>query len=632
MSAFKLSEPFLEKYRDLKPPFGFNGLGEIIYQRTYSRIKPDGLNEQWWETVKRVVEWTFSMQKNWIEKHRLGLWAAGAPVTEERQLYASLNNCSFVSTGKIKEDQDKPFRFLMDMSMLGVGVGFDLKGAGLILVKGINNSAEALEHIIPDSREGWVESIGVLIRSYFNGGAPIKFDYSQIRPYGALIKGFGGVSAGAEPLALLHDNIHQVLKPLSGSELTGRAIADIMNMIAQAVIAGNVRRSAEIVFGDPDDSEFINLKNYKLNPDREAYGWASNNSIFAEVGMDYEPFVSRIIDNGEPGFFWLRNAREYGRMHNGPDNRDHRVEGANPCVEQSLESYELCCLVETFPFKHETLEDYIQTLKYAYLYAKTVTLGETHWSETNRVMLRNRRIGTSMSGIAQFIDTLGIDTLKEWMDAGYDALKEYDTIYSDWLAIPKSIKITSVKPSGTVSLLAGATPGLHYPESKIYIRRIRISNESFLIPALKKAGYHIEPDVTNKETTSVISVPVKIEEDIRTINEVSIWEQVAIASFLQQYWSDNQVSCTVSFNPETEGKEIANVLNIFQYNLKGISFLPRKEQGAYAQMPYEAIDEKIYKKMSKKLKPLDFSKVKGEEIQAEKFCDNDVCQIDFVGD
>ena len=227
-----------------------------------------------------------------------------------------------------------------------------------------------------------------------------------------------------------------------------------MNLIGKCVVAGNVRRTAEIVFGDPHSEEYLDLKNYKVNKHRETYGWTSNNSIFAELGMDYTAAAERIVDNGEPGFAWLENMRKYSRMKNGGDNKDHRVMGGNPCLEQSLESYELCCLVETFPHNHDSFEDYAKTLKYAYLYAKTVTLGRTHWSDTNRVMLRNRRIGCSVSGVAQFITNRGLD-IKEWLNDGYDVIQEWDKMYSDWMAVPRSVKTTSVKPSGTVSLLAG---------------------------------------------------------------------------------------------------------------------------------------------------------------------------------
>jgi adenosylcobalamin-dependent ribonucleoside-triphosphate reductase len=343
--------------------------------------------------------------------------------------------------------------------------------------------------------------------------------------------------------------------------------------------------------------------------------------------MDYSDACKRIVHNGEPGFAWLENMKGYSRMKNGKDNKDHRAAGGNPCLEQTLESYELCCLVETFPDKHESLEDYKKTLKYAYLYAKTVTLGKTHWPETNRVMLRNRRIGCSVSGIAQFITNRGIGELRHWLESGYDEIHRLDDVYSDFLAIPKSIKTTSVKPSGTVSLLAGATPGVHYPESRFYIRRIRISKQSNLLKPLKDAGYTIEPAFGSEDSTVCIEIPVDVGEGIRTAKELTVWEQFSLAAFMQRHWADNQVSCTVTFDPDTEGDQLAQALNYFQYQLKGVSCLPRSSTGAYKQMPYEAIDEKVYKKITKKLTNLSFAKMKGEDAEAELFCDGDVCII-----
>ena len=652
---FKLSENFISKYKRKKAPFGFNGLGELVYMRTYSRIKEDGKNERWWETVQRVVEGTYSMQMNHIESHQLGwnpwqaqksaqdmydrifnmkflppgrgLWAMGTAITEEKGLYAALNNCAFVSTKTIKEDYSKPFCFLMDASMLGVGVGFDTKGAGEVLIKGVDKKRDSTTFEIPDTREGWVESLQHLLESYFHGTASVKFDYTKIRALGEPIKGFGGVSSGPEPLKEVHEDIRKVLEGNAGNPITITTIVDIMNLIGKCVVAGNVRRTAEIVFGEPDSEEYLDLKNYKVNPHRDQFGWTSNNSVFAKLGMDYTEIAKRIVDNGEPGLAWLDNMRHYSRMKNGGDNKDHRVMGGNPCLEQSLESYELCCLVETFPDNHDDLEDYKRTLKYAYLYAKTVTLGRTHWSDTNRVMLRNRRIGCSVSGVAQFITNRGLNEFRDWLEGGYDTIQEWDKMYSDWFAVPRSIKTTSVKPSGTVSLLAGATPGLHYPESRFYTRRIRISVNSELIEPLKKAGYTIEPAFGSEDSTLVVEVPVDVGEGIRTAEELSIWEQFSLAAFLQRHWADNQVSCTVTFNPETEGEQIPHALNYYQYHLKGISLLPRHDWGAYPQMPYEAIDEKTYNKNVKKLGKLSFGVIKNEEAEIDKFCNNDSCEL-----
>ena len=622
---------------------------------TYSIIKENGKNEKLWETIRRVVEGTYSMQKDWLDSHQLGwnpwqaqksaqemydrifhmkflppgrgLWAMGTPITEEKGLYAALNNCAFVSTETLKDDYSKPFTFLMDASMLGVGVGFDTKGAGQILVKGLNKKKDIETFEIPDTREGWVESLGKLLESYFHGTSDVKFDYSKIRAAGEPISGFGGVSSGPDPLEEVHNAVRGVLDTNVGKPITITTIVDIMNLIGKCVVAGNVRRTAEIVFGDPDSEEYLDLKNYKVNPHRDQYGWTSNNSIFAELGMDYTEVSKRIVDNGEPGLAWLENMQKYSRMKNGGDWKDHRVAGGNPCLEQSLESYELCCLVETFPSNHDSLEDYKKTLKYAYLYAKTVTLGKTHWSDTNRVMLRNRRIGCSVSGVAQFITNRGMESLRDWLENGYDTIQEWDKIYSDWLAVPKSIKTTSVKPSGTVSLLAGATPGLHYPESRFYIRRMRLSKHSELLEPLKKYNYKVEPAFGSEDTTMVVEVPVDVGEGIRTVGDLSIWEQFSLAAFMQRHWADNQVSCTVTFDPEKESEQIAPCLNYFQYHLKGISLLPRHDYGAYQQMPYESIDEETYNKEVSKLGKLTFGSIKNEEADVDKFCNNDSCEI-----
>eukprot|EP00475_Leptophrys_vorax_P007980 TRINITY_DN15110_c0_g1_i2.p1 TRINITY_DN15110_c0_g1~~TRINITY_DN15110_c0_g1_i2.p1 ORF type:complete len:577 (-),score=129.63 TRINITY_DN15110_c0_g1_i2:40-1770(-) len=556
-----------------------------------------------------------------------GLWAMGSPLTEERGLFAALNNCAFVSTENLLEETHKPFCFLMDASMLGVGVGFDTKGAGKLLVSGPDESQSPWTYQIPDSREGWVEALKLTLESYFSSRAPVSFDYSQIRPAGQPIRGFGGVSSGPETLQILIADVVTVLDRHRGKFLSVTGIVDIMNYIGKCVVAGNVRRTAEIAFGDPSLPEYLDLKDYAKNPARMDHGWTSNNSVFATLGMNYRSVCDRIRLNGEPGLAWLENMQKYGRMADPENNLDSRAQGGNPCLEQTLESYELCCLVETFPDKHESLDDFKETLKYAYMYAKTVTLGGTHWPQSNAVMLRNRRIGTSMSGIAQFITKRGLSELKVWCDEGYDSLKSLDEEISEKFSVPRSIKRTSIKPSGTVSLLAGATPGMHYPESRFYIRRVRLSKNSELIVPLEKAGYPIH-DAVGQKGTVVVEIPVDCGEGIRTLEDVSIWEQVNLAAFLQENWADNQVSCTVTFDPESEGDQLEHVLDYFQYKLKGISFLPALKLGAYPQMPYEAISEEEY---NSRLNALDQDVTlrrvdrSPEDFVPDRFCDNNEC-------
>jgi ribonucleoside-triphosphate reductase len=163
-------------------------------------------------------------------------------------------------------------------------------------------------------------------------------------------------------------------------------------------------------------------------------------------------------------------------------------------------------------------------------------------------MLRNRRIGCSVSGVAPFISQHGLGTLQGWLERGYSAIQRYDKDYSDWFAIPRSIKTTSVKPSGTVSLLAGATPGMHYPESRFYIRRMRLSAASELVAPLRAAGYPLEPvkDGGANSNTVVVEIPVDVGAGVRTASQVPMWEQLALAAFLQRHWADNQVRTMLS--------------------------------------------------------------------------------------
>ena len=251
--------------------------------------------------------------------------------------------------------------------------------------------------------------------------------------------------------------------------------------------------------------------------------------------------------------------------------------------------------------------------------------------------MRNRRIGCSLSGIAQFLSNHNWEEFRIWLDDSYKTIQRWDEVYSNWFCIPRSIKTTSIKPSGTVSLLAGATPGMHYPESKYYIRRVRVANKSHLIPSLKQKGFNIEPCVGSEDTTSVVEIPVYIGE-VKTIDDVTMWEQLELAAFLQHWYADNQVSCTVTFDPKTEGKYIAAALNSYQYKIKGISFLPRFESTtAYPQMPYEKISKEKYEELVKNQKPLGDNVIPQnrkrkrtleEEMPSSlTFCDGDKCQI-----
>lgn len=672
--SFRLADDFVAAYKEKKVPWGYkdaagNSVGEITFLRTYSRLKEDGTKETWVDVCQRVIEGMYSLQKDHCKSNRLpwndsraqasakeafdrlfnlkwtppgrGLWVMGTPLVNEQKNSAALQNCAFVSTTSMtKIDPARPFAFLMEASMLGVGVGFDDKGADKDF--NIYEPTEGETYVVPDTREGWVESVTLLINAYLRPDqkAPL-FDYKEIRPAGTPIKTFGGTAAGHEPLEKLHNYIRKLFTGRAGEKLTRTDIADLGNLIGVCVVSGNVRRSAELLIGRADDENFLNLKNAAVYPERNSYdpknpGWAwmSNNSIDATVGMDLTKIVDGIALNGEPGVVWMDVSRKYGRIKDGVNNKDWRVAGYNPCAEQSLESYEMCTLVETYLNRHDSLEDFKRTLKFAYLYAKTVTLLPTHWEETNAIMQRNRRIGTSISGVANFADTRGMPVLREWMDAGYEVVKQYDITYSEWLCIRESIKMTTVKPSGTVSILAGESPGVHWtPGGEYFLRAIRFSNEDPMLPLFKMANYRVEKASESPKTTSVVFFPIKSNAK-RSEKDVSIYEKMHLASTAQYYWSDNSVSVTVSFNKDTEKSAVGTALHMFDGQLKTVSFLPMGNE-TYPQMPYTQITEKEYEDATMKLFPIDFTGVyagMAADAIGEAYCTTDACEIKLITD
>jgi ribonucleoside-triphosphate reductase len=418
-------------------------------------------------------------------------------------------------------------------------------------------------------------------------------------------------------------------------------------MIGVCVVAGNVRRSAELLLGNIDDKDFINLKNPEMFPERNhwcdentgehdcpgrGWGWMSNNSVAVQVGTDYGSIVDAIARNGEPGVVWMDVSREYGRLIDPPNNKDWRVAGYNPCAEQSLESGECCTLVENYLNNHDSLEDFKRTLKFSYLYAKTVTLLPTHWPRTNAIMQRNRRIGTSLAGLATFADIHGMTALRSWLNAGYDLVNRYDAKYSEWLCVRESIKKTTVKPGGTTPLVAGDTPGSHWgPGGEYYNRAIRWDSTDPKVALYRMAGYRIEPDVTDPERRVVVYFPIHSLAK-RSEKEVTIFEKANIAVIAQRYWSDNSVSVTLSFDAEREAEHVGTILHMHEGQLKTVSFLPMGNS-TYPQMPYTEITPHEYEEAKYNLFKIDMTPIyEGQSLDAigESYCSTDSCEVKEV--
>jgi ribonucleoside-triphosphate reductase len=632
---FRLNEFTRRRILELPVAWGHPGLSEVTFRRTYSRTRPNGTTEDWGDVVVRVIEGQFSILKTHAAQNRIpwseergqrlaaeaatrmhafkwtppgrGLWMCGTDYVWERG-GAALNNCAFVSTRDFSPDDPEetiaPFTFLMDAAMLGIGPGFDVRGAGKVGVPG--PAGAPLTWRVDDSREGWVAVVGAVIRSWLFGGPPIVPDVRDVRPEGSPLRGFGGVASGPGPLVQGIAGIEDRLRARLGRDLDSVTIVDVMNLIGKIVVAGNVRRTAEIGFGAPDDLAFRTMKNHDEHP--VATGGAPPNELREECLADYEAYAEHQF---QPA-----------------DYRDHRVEGGNPCLEQSLESYEMCNLVENYPSHADDYWDFQRSLKFSYLYAKTVTLMGTHVERTNAVMARNRRIGCSMSGIQDAIARVGrTEFFRGWCDRGYAYVGYLDRKYSDWLGVRESVKKTSVKPSGTVSLVAGVFgAGAHRPKATGY-RLVRLAVASPAARVLRRAGYRVEPAVAEPTRTVVAYFPWIVPDEVTTEDDVGLWEQVKDAVSLQHWWADNQVSCTASFTAEeAERGEIARVLTAHDGELKGISFL-RKSDTGYAQMPFTRAPREEVAAYAARLGALDWSEADASGEEADTFCDGAACAV-----
>lgn len=663
MFSFRLSDSFLSNYNTKKPPFGFvdaagNSVGEIVFLRTYARLKEDGTKERWWEVCERVINGMYTIMKDHCRSNRLpwdgrkaqrsaqeaydrlfnlkwsppgrGLWLMGTPMVMDDKDSTGLQNCAFVSTSDMTfSDPGEIAAFLMEASMLGVGVGFDVFGAEKEFT--IYEPQEKQTCTIPDTRQGWADSTNMLVNSYLmSGQSEWYFDYSEIRPAGELIKTFGGTAAGPEPLIRLHEQIREMFQGRAGAMLTELDIMDLMNQIGVCVVSGNVRRSAELALGRVTDKTFISAKDYGQYPHREPWGFMSNNSVVANVGDDLSHVVDSISLNGEPGIVWMDVSRKYGRLKDKPSNRDYRAAGYNPCGEQTLESWECCTLVETYLNRHDSYEDYQKTLKYAFLYAKTVTLMPTKWEKTNAIMQRNRRVGVGASGIANFADNHGLPVLRRWLDDGYGVVDHYDNVYSEWLCVRRSIKTTTVKPSGTVSILAGESPGVHWGAGGEWFKRgVVFSHDDPMVSKLRDAGYTVESSAYNPNS---VFIQFNIHSGAkRSEKEVSIFEKANLAAVAQRYWSDNSVSCTVSFDPQTEAQHVGTILNMYEGQLKTICFLPMDSHG-YVQAPYQQCTPEEYERAEMILFPVALDDIYDGTVLSldavgEAYCTTDRCEV-----
>lgn len=643
-----LSSPDIIPSSIKETPVNWGEIGYITFKRTYARrLKEDDIKsqtEEFWQVVERELKSSdkqlkvgFSQEekKQYFES-RMALkwsvagrfmWQLGTRTVDQLGL-PSLQNCAFVTVNQ----PIRPFTWAMDMLMLGSGVGYNIQRENVyqlpkVLKKRIKIErvdAKDADYIVPDTREGWVKLLGKVLKAHFYGGEGFTYSTQLIRSKGAPIKGFGGTAAGPEELCWGMDQIHKIFLGKLGKRLTPVDCLDIMNIIGFIVVAGNVRRSAQIAIGDSDDIEFLRAKRWDLGPIPNWRSMSNNSVVNSNIDLLPDEFW-QTYEQGEPyGIINLDLARAVGRTGE-TQYPDHDVDGFNPCAEQGLVSNETCCLADIYLSRISSYEELLMCLKLSYKMCKHSLRLECHLKETEDIVHKNMRMGIGITGVLEASEEqLG------WLNDAYIWLREFDVQYSAEKGWPVSIKLTTIKPSGTLSLLPGVTPGIHpSPAGPFYIRRIRIASDSPLINVCKEHGYPVEYqrrfDGSTDPSTMIVSFPCKVAIDTPIAANYSWRDQLDLIRRMQREWSDNSVSCTVYYKLEDLPEIKEYLRQHLTSEIKTVSFLLYSGHG-FDQAPYETITEEQYNLMKEVSTPITAVELKESDFLLDE-CENGACPI-----
>ena len=438
------------------------------------------------------------------------------------------------------------------------------------------------------------ERVGLNVKTYLGSeDDPAEFTYSTqlIRAAGEPIRTFGGTASGPGILIEGITKICAVLNEAIGRNLRAVEVLDICNIIGSVVVAGNVRRSAEIALGSPFDIDYLHAKRWDLGNVPHHRAMSNNSIVTSDIEGIPDVFWEGYKGNGEPyGLFNLDASRKYGRRHE--IHEDKTIEGTNPCAEIGLANRESCNLAEIMLPNIESQEELIDISKLLYKVQKAVAALPYLDRESDEITNKNMRLGLGITGVTQGLEKL------DWLSPAYEALYNFDAFWSSYKEWPTSVRLTTVKPSGTLSLLAGVTPGVHPGYSTHHIRRVRMASTDPLLDYCEQRGYHVEW-VENDNKTKVVEFPCQFPEGTIIADDMTAVEQLELQCRIQQEWADNAVSVTVYIKPG----ELESVQDFLKENwptMKSVSFLLHSEHG-FAQAPLEEITEERYEEILSKV-------------------------------
>jgi len=658
--GFQVPENVKKLAEDSKKYFR-NPLGEFVYYRTYSKwIDEEARRETWIETVDRYIAF---MKQNLgdklsdkeYEEVREGILNQEAMPSMRLLQFAgkaaaSTNvcayNCSFTAPEKFQDLAE-----IMYISMCGTGVGFAVESRNVQKFPQIKTqTGKKLEaHVIPDSKEGWADSLTIGMNAWAEGN-DIEFDFSLLRPAGARLKTMGGKSSGPDPIRRLLSFTRKVMLSRQGKRLRNIDLHDIICTIADCVVAGGVRRSAMISLSDLDDAEIRDSKMgafYNTEPQRML---ANNSAVYIQKPSNVE-FMEEWMalmksGSGERGIFnrgSLANTLPERRLkllrEKHPDYFDAEKKtiigymGTNPCGEIILQPKQFCNLSEVVARSDDTLESLTRKIRLAAILG-TYQSSLTHfpylskeWAER---CAEERLLGVSITGQWDSPVVRSPKVLAKLRDEALRINREYAKKFG----ISASTCITCVKPSGTLSQTVDCSSGMHPRHAPYYIRRIRISATDSLFKMLRDQGVPFHPEVgqsAENATTYVLEFPIASPPGSIYRNNITALDQLEHWKIVKNNYTDHNPSVTVSVG-ENEWIAVADWVYRNWDICGGLSFLPR-DNHVYQLAPYEAIDEKTYTELSRRLAHIDYSKIityeKTNELDVKKelACVGGVCEV-----
>ena len=611
-------------------------LSEITVYMKYAKFVPELNRRETWEELvtrnKEMHQKKFPMLKDEIEeKYKLvydkkvlpsmrSLQFGGKPIEiSPNRIY----NCAYLPI-----DSVDAFSETMFLLLGGTGVGYSVQRHHVNKLPMIQKPYPKRKRrfLIGDSIEGWADAIKVLMKSYMNGGGSrIEFDYSDVRPKGAMLVTSGGKAPGPQPLKECILKVKGILDTKeTGDRLTTLEAHDIVCHIADAVLAGGIRRAALISLFNADDDEMISCKSgnwWETNPQR---GRANNSACLMRHKITQDFFMDlwkrvELSGAGEPGIY-LNNDKDWG---------------TNPCCEIALRPNQFCNLCEVNVSNIESQDDLNERVKAA-SFIGTLQAGYTDfhylrdvWKETTE---KDALIGVSMTGIGSGI-VLGYD-----MKKAASLVKRENTRVAKIIGINKSARTTTVKPAGTTSLVLGTSSGIHAWHNDYYIRRIRVGKNESIYNYLKTNHPDlVEDEYFRPHDTAVIQVPQKAPEGsiLRTESPFKTLERVKkvaaewVAPGHRAGSNTHNVSATISLKQdewELAGEWMWTNRNYYN----GLSVLPY-DGGTYTQAPFEDITKEKYEEMMKSLAEVDLSNVVEIEdntnLSGELACAGGSCEI-----